>query len=169
MGEREAGLSDEVVIRELHGLEEMMSTFPLRRQEAPSRTESLFRERTEAMLAGGFRCIAAYVGDRMVGVSGFWVGTQMWCGKYIEPDGVVVDAEMRSLGIGGKLMDWVEAEGERLGCTMMRVAMVLGKERTKRFYNRNGFSDDGLILVKPLSLGEAEFPEYLQQKRQPKD
>lgn len=146
-----------------------MTTFPLRQQEAPSRPEAEFRRRLAAMLAlGNFRCIAAYQGDRMVGTSGFWVGVQMWCGPYVEPDGVVVDRDCRSQGIGARMMDWIEAEGERLGCTVMKVAIILGKPRTKQFYNRLGFSDDGMILVKPLTLGEAEFPEYVEQKRRPK-
>ena len=63
---------------------------------------------------------------------------------------MTVEAEMRSDGIGAQLMQWVgvsgfcEREAERLGCDLLRISMVLGKDRTHNFYNRNGYADDGL-------------------------
>ena len=156
----------DVVIRELVGIVEIAAIYPLYRQSG-SLPEDLFNERLAAMIAqGNYRCIAAYHGDSMVGVSGFWVGTQLWAGRWAEADHVVVDAEMRSAGVGAKLMAWIEKEAVRIGCDIIRISMVLGKERTHSFYSRNGYADDGLILVKPLSAwAEAEFPEYATHRR----
>ena len=155
----------EVTIRELSGLAEIRAIYPLYSQSS-SLSLALFEERLSAMLAqGNYRCIAAFMSGRMVGVSGFWVGMQLWSGRYCEPDHVFVDAGMRSAGIGAKLMQWIEREAERLGCDVMRVAMILGKERTRSFYRRNGYTDDALILVKPLSAwADGEFPEYAEHK-----
>lgn len=156
-------MTDEVSIRELFGLDEILAIFPLF-QQVSHLSETIFRERLSAMLAqNNYRCIAAYVGDRMVGMSGFWTGTQLWCGKYIEADHVVVDDALRSNGVGARMMAWIEAEGERTGCAVFRIAMVLGRERTHSFYARNGFFDDGLLMVKALSHGAAAFPEYVAQ------
>ncbi|WP_095084368.1 GNAT family N-acetyltransferase [Mesorhizobium sophorae] len=161
-------MADEVVIRELNGLDEMLSIYPVYRLSHSHLDEAAFRKRLSAMLAqGNYRCIAAYVGDRMVGVSGFWTGIQLWCGKYIEADHVVVDTTLRRLGTGSRLMAWIEAEGERTGCAVFRIAMVLGKEPTHQFYVRNGFFDDGLLMVKALSRGAAEFPEYVSRPAEP--
>ena len=156
---------DEAIIRELSGLAEVRTIYQLTRQES-SLSQALFDERMGAMLAqGNYRCIAAYLGERMVGASGFWIGTQLWTGKYCEPDHLIVDAEVRGHGIGAKLMQWIEREAERLGCDLLRVAMILGKDRTRSFYSKNGYADDGLILVKPLSAwAEGEFPEYAAHK-----
>lgn len=157
-------MTDRMTIRELHGLDEIMTALPLLRQSSPARTEEAFRTRLSAMLAqGGYRCIAAYLDGRMVGVSGFWVGTYLWSGKYIEPDHLFVDPAIRSRGIGARMMAWMEAEGERLGCDVIKIAMILGRERTHEFYARNGYFDDGLLMVKALSRGAAEFPEYVAQ------
>jgi GNAT superfamily N-acetyltransferase len=157
-------LTDEVIIRELNGLDEMLAVYPLFRQSNSHLSEAAFRERLSAMHAqGNYRCIAAYIGERPVGLSGLWTGNQLWCGKYIEADHVVVDTTLRSLGIGARLMAWIEAEGERTGCSVFRIAMVLGKERTHQFYVRNGFFDDGLLMVKALSRGAEEFPEYVSR------
>lgn len=154
-------MSDEVSIRELIGLDEMMTIFPLYSQVSRL-SEAAFFERLSAMYAqSNYRCISAHINERMVGASGFWTGTQLWCGKYVEADHVVVDSELRSQGIGGRMMAWIEAEGERAGCAIVRIAMVLGRERTHQFYARNGYFDDGLLMVKALSRGAAEFPEYV--------
>ena len=155
----------DIVIRELVGLEEIAAIYPLYQQNG-SLPKGLFHERLAAMIAqGNYRCIAAFDGDKMVGVSGFWIGTQLWTGKWAEADHVVVDAEMRGAGIGAKLMAWIEKEAARVGCDITRISMLLGKERTHKFYSRNGYADDGLILVKPLSAwAEAEFPEYAAHK-----
>lgn len=155
----------EIVIRELWGFEEIAAIYPLYQQTGPL-PERLFQERLAAMIAqGNYRCIAAFVDESMVGVSGFWTGTQLWAGKWVEADHVVVDARMRSAGIGAKLMAWIEEEAQRVGCDIARVSMILGKERTHKFYSRSGYADDGLILVKPLSTwAEAEFLEYTTHK-----
>lgn len=157
---------DDIVIRELIGFDEIATIYPLYSQTG-SLPEPLFRERLAVMIAqGNYRCVAAFMGDRVVGTFGFWVGMQLWAGKWAEADHVVVDENTRSAGIGGRLMSWFETEAVRIGCDLIRISMLLGKDRTHSFYSRNGFADDGLILVKPLSAwAEAEFPEYTAHKR----
>lgn len=64
----------DIVIRELVGLEEIAAIYPLYEQTG-SMPEGLFRERLAAMIAqGNYRCVAAFIGERMVGMSGFWIG-----------------------------------------------------------------------------------------------
>lgn len=151
----------EIVIRELIGIEEIATIYALYRQHNRM-SEAMFRERIGAMIGqGNYRCIAAYMGERMVGISGFWTGTFLWCGKYVEPDHVVVDPTLRSQGIGARLLEWIEAEGQRLGCDTAKVVMMIGRDRSHQFYVRNGYSDDSLQLIKPLSEWcEGEFPEF---------
>ncbi len=154
-------MSGDIIIRELFGMDEITTIFPLN-SKVGHLSEAVFRDRMSAMIAqGNYRCIAAYMGERMVGISGFWIGTQLWCGKYMEVDNFSVDEELRSRGIGAAMMAWMEAEAERTECAVIRLAMILGRERTHQFYRRNGYFDDGLLMVKALSRGAAEFPEYV--------
>ena len=156
----------DVTLRELVGFDEIATIYPLYAQSG-SLSETLFRERLRAMLAqGNYRCVAAFIGERMAGLSGFWIGVQLWSGKYAEADHVVVDESVRGRGIGGKLMAWIEAEAASVGCDIARIAMVIGKDRTHNFYERRGYADDGLIMVKTLSAwADAEFPDYAAHKR----
>jgi GNAT superfamily N-acetyltransferase len=158
-----APVTDNVTVRELAGLDQICSIFSLYRQVSQLSEADFLGRIAEMHAQGNYRCVAAYLGDRLVGAAGFWTGTQLWCGKYVEADHVVVESSLRSRGIGALLMAWIEAEAERVGCSTIRIAMVLGKERTHQFYRRIGYFDDGLLMVKALSRGASEFPEYVLQ------
>ena len=154
-----------LVIRELMSADEMHSIFPLIQQLNPEIDEPLFSSRLASMREeGGYRCIASYRDERMVGVAGFWVGTQRWCGKYVEPDNVVVDREQRSGGIGSLMMDWIEAEAQRLGCEMMKLEAYAERTRTREFYRRKGYGEPGIVMVKTLAANGAQTLEDIIAK-----
>jgi GNAT superfamily N-acetyltransferase len=143
--------TDEVAIHELKGFAAISTSFRLISQLNPELDGPTFRARLRQMLDGdGYRCIAAYRNGAMVGVAGFWVGTALWCGRYIEPDNVVVDKEVRSGGIGGLLMTWIEQEGARLGCAVIKLECYAERQRTRSFYRARGFEELGIVMLKPL-------------------
>jgi GNAT superfamily N-acetyltransferase len=144
----------DVTISELNGLAEMKSTYPLIHQLNPEMDEGTFQTRLSHMLEeGGYRCIAAYRDGAMVGVAGFWVGTAMWCGSYVEPDNVVVDQNVRSGGIGALMMQWIETEGERLGCEILKLEAYAKRVRTREFYKRIGYEELGVTMIKTVAKG----------------
>ncbi len=148
---------NDISVRELVGLEELRAIFPLVHQLNPEIDEPVFLSRLQAMLdEGGYRCIAAYRDGVMIGVAGFWVGTQLWCGRFVEPDNVVVDRNQRSGGIGAMLMQWIEAEAIRLGCEMMKLEAYAERHRTRAFYQRMGFGEPGVVMVKTLPRDGAQ-------------
>lgn len=158
----------DVSIRELDGLGDMMTTlFPLITQSNPEIDRNTLEERITAMLAeGGYRCIAAYRDGVAVGVAGFWVGTQIWCGLYCEPDNLVVDRDLRSGGIGKLMMDWIEAEARRLGCLMLKLEAYAERTRTRAFYKREGYGEPGVVMIKTLPApGAMTLDEILAKGR----
>ena len=62
--------------------------------------EATIRARLDEMLTQGYECVAAFHGERIVGCSGVWIFTKVYCGRFIEPDNVCVDPEYRSHGVG---------------------------------------------------------------------
>lgn len=149
-----APMSDDVELRELVGLAQLRTMYPLIQQSNPEVDEATFEQRLALMLdEGGYRCVAAYRDGALVGVAGFWHGTALWCGRYVEPDNVVVDREQRSGGIGRKMMAWIEAEAERLGCELMKLEAYAARTRTREFYRREGFEEPGVVMIKMLSKG----------------
>lgn len=154
--------ADEVALRELKGFADMSLAYRLIHQLNPELDEQGFLARLRHMLdEGGYRCVAAYRDGIMVGVAGFWVGTALWCGDYVEPDNVVVEQDLRGGGIGVLLMDWIEAEAQRLGCEVMKLECYAERHRTRSFYRARGYAEIGVVMLKPL---RAEVGAAIQAK-----
>jgi GNAT superfamily N-acetyltransferase len=144
--------TDEVAVPELRGFADMALAYRLIHQLNPELHEHTFHARLNHMLEeGGYRCIAAYRNGVMVGVAGFWVGTALWCGRYVEPDNVVVDRDVRGAGVGALMMKWIENEGERLGCEVMKLECYAERQRTRSFYRGIGYGELGVVMMKSLN------------------
>src|SRR5690349_16423156 len=102
-------------------LEEMVPRYPLIQQLNPTLTAEAYVSMLPEMLQHGYRQVGVFLGEQCVGLSGFWVSTKLYCGRYIEMDNVIVDAAHRSSGIGKILVDWIVEKGRVEKC---RVAML---------------------------------------------
>lgn len=54
---------------------------------------------------------------------------------------VRVDASLRGLGIGKRLMDWACEEAARRGCTLVQLFTHESRSAARRFYKTYGFQD----------------------------
>jgi GNAT superfamily N-acetyltransferase len=153
------------MIRELLGFDDIRQILPLVQQLNPDVDATTFDTRLHAMLQEGYRCIAAFSDTGvMLGCSGFWVGTRFWCGSFIEPDNVVVDAAHRSHGIGAALVAWIEAEGVKLGCEITKLDAYTIRVKSRDFYKRLGYDEPGVVLLKPLTINKEIWQEQLLAK-----
>ena len=87
---------------------------------------------------------------KIIGLSGFWIGTKLYCDKYLEPDNVVIDKAYRSMGIGKLLMDWLVEEGKRNNCKMIMLDAYVENFSGHRFYYREGFIARGHHFLKNI-------------------
>lgn len=136
-----------LTIREL-ATEELPSILPLIEQHNAKLPPDELRRRLEAMIPHGYRCIAAFLDDRMVGVAGYWLGAKFWCGEYLEPDNVFVLPELRSSGIGAKLMDHLEDKARTLGCKVIALDSYVTYAGAHKFYFRRGYEIVGFHFIK---------------------
>ena len=138
----------DVVIRELQQ-EEFPLILPLiERHNAKIPPEELHR-RLKAMIPCGYHCIAAFEGERIVGVAGYWLGARFYCGEYMDVDNVVVDPDLRSKGVGAKMMDWLEAKARDRGCKVVVLDSYVTYAGAHRFYFRQGYEILGFHFHKP--------------------
>lgn len=74
-------------------------------------------------------------------------------------EGVRIDPQFRSLGIGEKLIAWAVQRSEQRGCRMVQLTSDKNRPEAIRFYEKLGFvpSHEGLKLH--LQLGESETPD----------
>jgi len=139
-----------IIIRELKSKDEFESLWPLVKQVNPKVTKKLFIQHINEMLEHRYRCIAAYRDGKMVGACGIWSGARFWCGKYMEVDNIVVNANERSSGMGKLMMDWVEKEARRLKCSIVMADSYTYNHASHRFYFREGYVIKGFCFAKEL-------------------
>jgi ribosomal protein S18 acetylase RimI-like enzyme len=112
----------------------------------------LVRERLDTMLADHphYQIVGAFIGNRLVGVCGAWIATKIWCGRYLEIDNLVVDPELRSGGVGTRLIRHLEAIGRERDCKLLVLDSYTANHPSHRLYHRLGFEIWGFHFVKPI-------------------
>lgn len=137
-------------IAELVTIEEMLKNYDLLAQLSPQVSREAYESMVNEMKAQGYRMVGVFDGERCIGMSGFWIATKFYSGKYIELDNVVIDKDHRGRGVGKLLCDWVVSEGRKAGCqTAMLDAYVENKD-AHRFYFREGFVLRGFHFLQKL-------------------
>ncbi|WP_157753173.1 GNAT family N-acetyltransferase [Chitinophaga sp. MD30] len=128
------------VLRELTTLEEMKANYWLLQLLNAPLQEADYETMLADMIPKGYGQVAVYEGERCVGISGFWIGTKIYCGKYIEMDNVVVDPTYRSGGIGKLLCRWIEEKAVATNCKTVMLDAYVQNRDAHRFYFRRDLS-----------------------------
>lgn len=145
-----------LTFRELANDAEFSAMWPLIAQLGHEMNESEFHVRLLTMRASGYRCMAAFEGEKIIALAGFWMLTRFWCGKNVDIDNVIVDEAHRNAGLGNKLMERIEAVAKAEGCNIAVLDTYASNHASHRFYIRNGYDLVGYHFVK--SLQDARLP-----------
>jgi GNAT superfamily N-acetyltransferase len=140
-------------IQELSTLESMLEQLPLMQHLYPELTLEKYRTLLTDMLPNNYGQAAVFDEGICVGISGYWLGTKLWCGKYLELDNVVVHEAHRSKGIGKILSDYLEQKAVQQGCTILALDAYTHNFGAHRFYYNQGYGPKGFHFVKILDKG----------------
>lgn len=137
-------------IKELTTLQEMLAQIEMMQHLYPKLTLGKYQSYLQEMIPHNYRQVAVFEGITCVGLSGFWTGTKLWCGKYIELDNFIVHPEHRSKGIGKLITDYIDAKAKEIGCTNIVLDAFTTNFAAHRFYYNQGFGPKGFHFVKIL-------------------
>lgn len=140
----------EYYIKEIETHLEMLAQFPLLQQLNPNIEYNSCIQMLHDMLANNYKMVGVFVGEKCVGVSGYWISTKLYSGKYLEMDNVVVDIEHRSAGIGAMLCHYLDNVAKEKNCKMMMLDAYLENESAHRFYIREGYIKRGYHFIKKI-------------------
>jgi GNAT superfamily N-acetyltransferase len=129
---------------------EMLPHCPLIQQLSPGVTAERYAYLLDDMLAHGYRMVAAFEADTCVGISGIWVATKIYSGRYLEMDNVVVADTHRSKGIGQLMTNFVTELALAEGCELIMLDAYLENVKAHAFYERAGFVKKGYHFLKRL-------------------
>ncbi len=143
--------SNKIEIRELNNREEMMSAYPLVRQMYEKMDVTTYVAYIDEMIqVNNFKMIGAFLDGKIIGASGYWVLLMLYCGRYIQASNLVVDQKHRSIGVGKKLLDYIEKIGRELDCHKVVLDSYTENKKSHSLYYREGFYIRGFHFMKDL-------------------
>lgn len=140
-----------MIIRELNGLEEMLSTLSVLQELYPSLTPENYKADLIDMLPNNrYGQVAVFDNEQCIGVSGYWIGTKLWCGKYLEIDNLVVSAKVRSKGVGKMIFDYLAEKATAEECSMVSLDSYTSNFKAHKFFYNEGFAPKGFHFINIL-------------------
>ena len=79
-----------MIIRELKTLEEMLPHLNILRELYPKLELENYRSMLENMIPNNYSQVGVFNDNECIAISGYWLGTKLWCGSYLELDNVIV-------------------------------------------------------------------------------
>lgn len=137
-------------LKELTTAEEMLLHIEVLQELYPHFTLPYYQKLLEDMLPHRYKQLAVFEGEVCVGICGFWLGTKLWCGKYLELDNIVVRASHRSKGVGAVVVECLTQKGIEEGCSMLALDSYTDNFAAHKFFYLHGFVPRGFHFIKKL-------------------
>ena len=129
---------------------EMSKNLPLLRQLYPNLTKERYSYLLDEMIPNNYFQLTAKMNDKVIGVTGVWIGHKIWSGKYLELDNVIVHEDYRSLKVGAEMTEYLIKKAKELDCDMLGLDVYTDNFRGIKFYMNNGFNPTGFHMIKRL-------------------
>jgi GNAT superfamily N-acetyltransferase len=94
--------------------------------------------RVRSLQQDGYRLAAAWQDDRVVCCAGYRLAENLLRGRYLHVDELVTAEDVRSTGIGQRLLQVLIEEAHNLDCQALVLECGLGNARAHAFYFREG-------------------------------
>jgi GNAT superfamily N-acetyltransferase len=131
---------------------ELAACYPVMRELRPKLlNEAEFIARVERQAGHGYRLLAAWSGERVIGLAGYRPQENLIYGRFIYVDDLVVAASERRGGIGALLLDGVSDECRRQNVPTLVLDTAIDNSLGQRFYFRYGMLARGLRFSKQVT------------------
>jgi len=136
---------------ELTTIDEMMEHFSLIQQLYPDYSTEKYQDLLSAMLPNNYKQLIVVENGITIALAGFWIGTKLWSGKYLEMDNVVVHEDFRSNGIGSIMTNYLNQKAIDEDCKMIVLDAFSTNFGAHKFYMNHGFVPKGFHFIKFLN------------------
>jgi GNAT superfamily N-acetyltransferase len=128
---------------------QILSCFPTLSQLRPHLDAAQFLDQVRRQQKQGYQIVFIEVENRSVAVAGFRVSENLFAGKFMYVDDLVVDEKVRSQQHGQNLFDWLIAYAKHQGCVQLDLDSGVQRFAAHRFYLRQRMN----IVSHHFSLG----------------
>jgi GNAT superfamily N-acetyltransferase len=130
--------------------EGMLEHFSLIQEMYPDITFEEYSAELDEMIPHKYGQIGIYENGECLGLSGYWFGTKLWCGKYLECDNVIVSEKHRNKGVGELLFSALKEKAQQLGCTMLALDSYTDNFKAHKFFYQQGYIPRGFHFINIL-------------------
>jgi GNAT superfamily N-acetyltransferase len=137
-------------IRELTTVEQILEQFEMIQFLYPNMTIERYKSFLEDMIPKSYKQVAVFDGNDCLGLTGYWFGTKLWTGKYIEIDNFIVHPNFQKKGIGKLISNYIDDKATELSCTCIVLDAFTGNFSAHRFYYNQGYAPKGFHFIKTI-------------------
>lgn len=142
---------DRITLKELSTKEEMLQIFEIIQEMYPSLSLEQYSFELDQMLPHNYGQVAAFEGEQCLGLTGYWLGYKLWCGKYLELDNVIVSEKHRSKGVGKLIFDYMLEKGKKENVTMLALDSYTSNFKAHKFFYNEGYAPRGFHFINILN------------------
>lgn len=141
-----------IELKELPSKEAMLELLVIMQELYPSLTRESYSNDLDEMLQNNhYGQLAAFDNGTCVGIAGFWIGTKLWCGRYLEIDNLVVSDKARSKGVGKAMFEYLSRKAEEYKCNMMSLDSYTYNFKAHKFFYNEGYAPRGFHFIRFLN------------------
>ena len=140
-----------MVIRILTQKAELLAHLDIVKQLYPEFTIEKYGTLLDEMLKANYQQVIVTKNNKTIALTGVWIGTKLWSGKYIEIDSFVVHEDFRGQKIGDILIEEVHKIAEKEGANQIVLDAFTTNFTAGKFYINHGFQPKGFHFVKILN------------------
>lgn len=141
---------NDVVIRELDD-KEMVEAFNVVKymydKMSAKEYEKLVLEMVER---NDYKMVGAVLGDKVVGVAGYWIFAMLYCKRYIQVSNLVVNPDYRGKSIGKKILRYIESIGKENDCEQIVLDSYYQNKKSHSLYFGEGYHIRGFHFMKKV-------------------
>ena len=137
-------------LNELTKITEMLSQFEMITHLYPNMTIERYKNFLEDMVPHNYKQIAIFENELCVALTGFWSGTKLWMGKYLEIDNFIVHPNHRMKGLGKIMTNFIDQKAKELNCTCIVLDAFTGNFTAHKFYYNQGYVPRGFHFIKTI-------------------
>ncbi len=134
----------------IEDLNEPDPAIPLLRDLRAGLDEQTFRRRLTFALENGYRLVAARHGSRVQGVAGYHIQHNLFWGKTLYIDDLMVAPSDQGQGIGTQLLSAMKTRAIAEACDHIRLCSSLDRSAAHAFYEANELVPRSLQFVAEL-------------------
>ena len=139
-----------VSVRELHSKQEIVACLNVMQELYPTLTLDEYERELTEMIQHNYWQVGVFEDEVCIALSGYWMGTKLWCGKYLEIDNLVVANAHRSKGVGSLIIDFLKRKAEENNCTMMSLDSYATNHKAHKLFYNEGFAPLGYHFINIL-------------------